>query len=129
MKKLVIMLVMLFTMSVYSFGENNVVNKVENIEKYSFNVNHQKLANALDLSKDQFESLDVLFGEFENGMVLASEMDSDESRYKVLHNTINTNVRYMRYILNDEQYRHYLKLLNLTLEHRGFDIPKITKNY
>ena len=37
------------------------------------------------------------------------------------------NIKYMHYILNDNQYKKYLMLLNLTLEHRGFDITKISK--
>ena len=120
------MLVMLFTMSVYSFARETTASKVENIEKYELKINHRRLASVLDLSKDQIESMDIFISQLEKGMLFAYTMETEESRNKILYNTVNYNVQYVRYILNDEQYKKYLLLLNLTLENRGFDTSKIT---
>ena len=45
MKKYFLMLVMLFTMSVYSFAEDNNATKIERIERYNVKVNNKKLAD------------------------------------------------------------------------------------
>lgn len=125
MKKIALMLVMMLTMSVYSFAENNNASKIESIEKYDFKINHRRLACTLDLNKDQMESMDYIIDNFENGMLFAASINNEESRNKVISNVVKTNVKHTHYVLNHKQYKKYLTLLNLTLENRGFDINKI----
>ena len=129
MKKYVIMLVAMFTMSIGSFAEENMASKVENAKMYELNVNQNKLASALDLSKDQMESVDFLIEDLKKGVLFAYSMESDESKYKILHNAITSNMKNMHCVLNSTQYKKYALLLNLTLKNRGFDICKIVKNY
>jgi len=109
----------MFTMSVYSFAEDNNATKLTNTEKYELKVNHRRLACVLDMSKDQME--------MSRDMAFASCMDTEESSEKIVANAVKKNIRYMSYILNNKQYRKYLMLLNLTLEHRGFDVYNINK--
>jgi len=127
MKKFFLMMVMMFTMSVYSFAEDNNATKLTNTEKYELKVNHRKLACVLDMSKDQMEMSDEIISELERDMVFASCMDTEEGSDKIVANAVKKNIRYMSYILSDKQYRKYLMLLNLTLEHRGFDICKLNR--
>jgi hypothetical protein len=127
MKKFFLMMVMMFTMSVYSFAEDNNATKLTNTEKYELKVNHRKLAYVLDMSKDQMEMSDEIISELERDMFFASCMNTEESSEKIVANAVKKNIRYMSYILNNKQYRKYLMLLNLTLEHRGFDICNINK--
>jgi hypothetical protein len=68
-----------------------------------------------------------IISELESDMMFAAVMNTDESRNAILRNAIKKNIKNMHYILNDAQYKKYLMLLNLTLEHRGFDITKISK--
>ena len=119
MKKVVMMLVMLFTMSVYSFADNNEATKINNVEKYELKINHKKLACVLDLNEDQMESMDWILSDFENNMLYLASIDDDESRNKILLNVINNNVKYMNFILNEKQYKKYLVLLNTTLNNRN----------
>ena len=127
MKKYFIMLVMMLTMSVYSFAEENTATKMAETERYELNINHRRLACVLDMSSDQMEMSNDIISELENDMMLAAVMDTEESRSAIVANAVKKNIKYMHYILNDNQYKKYLMLLNLTLEHRGFDMTKISK--
>ena len=55
MKKYFIMLVMMLTMSVYSFAEENTATKMAETERYELKINHRRLACILDMSSDQME--------------------------------------------------------------------------
>jgi len=127
MKKFFLIMVMMLTMSVYSFAEDSDTIKLANTEKYELKVNHRSLACALDMSKDQMEMSDEIISELERDMVFASSMNTEESREKIVANAVKKNIKYMYYILNDKQYRKYLMLLNLTLVNRGFDICKLNR--
>ena len=117
----------MLTMSVYSFAEDNNATKLTNTEMYELKINNQKLAYALDMSKDQTEMSSDIMSELERDMVFASCMTTQDSCNKIIANAIKKNVKHMSYILNVKQYSKYLMLLNLTLEHRGFDIYNINK--
>ena len=127
MKKYFIMLVMMLTMSVYSFAEENTATKIAETEKYELKINHRKLACILNMSSDQIEMSNDIISEFERDMVFASVMDTEESRSSIVRNAVNKNIKNMHYVLNGKQYKKYLMLLNLTLENRGFDMTKISK--
>lgn len=127
MKKFFLMMVMMLTMSVYSFAEDSNAIKLANTEKYELKVNHRRLACVLDMSKDQMEISDKIMSELERDMAFASCMSTEESSNKIVANAVKKNIRYMSYILNDKQYRKYLMLLNITLTNRGFDICKLNR--
>ena len=127
MKKYFIMLVMMLTMSVYSFAEENTATKMAETERYELKINHRRLACILDMSSDQMEMSNDIISELERDMMFAAVMTTENSRNAVVANAGKKNTKYMHYILNDAQYKKYLMLLNLTLEHRGFDITKISK--
>jgi hypothetical protein len=68
-----------------------------------------------------------IISELESDMMFAAVMNTEESRNSIVTNAVKKNIKNMHYVLNDAQYKKYLMLLNLTLEHRGFDITKISK--
>ncbi len=127
MKKYFIMLVMMLTMSVYSFADESTATKMAETERYEIKINHRRLACVLDMSSDQMEMSNYIISELESDMMFASVMDTEESRSAVVANAVKKNIKYMHYILNDAQYKKYLMLLNLTLENRGFNIENISK--
>lgn len=124
MKKIVLMMVMLFTMSIYSFADDTTAAKIDNIEKYDLKINNKKLNDFLGLDDDQVDCVDMYMSELQKNMFFAYEMKSD----KILVNAIDKHIKCMRYILNDEQYRKYLRLINLTLVNKGFDIGSLVKD-
>ena len=127
MKKYVIMLAMLLTIGLSAFAEENGATKFVESEKYELKINHRRLACVLDMSNDQMEIADGIISELERDMEFAKVMDNAESRDAIVSNAVKKNIKYMRYTLNDKQYRKYITLLNLTLHNRGFDVVKINK--
>ena len=122
MKKYFLMLVMLFTMSVYSFAEDNNATEIERIERYDVKVNTKKLANYLQLSSDQIDAVESVTNEFSNDLMFAAVQDGDASRKAIMKNLLDKNVKYMSYILNEKQMHKYLVVLNATMVNRKINI-------
>ena len=118
MKKYFLMLVMMFTMSVYSFAEDNNATEIQRIEKFTVNVNTKKLGKYLELSKDQMESVEVIEEELSRDLMFAAVECNDNNRVAVTKNVLNKNLQHMSYILDREQYKKYVKVLNMTVINR-----------
>jgi hypothetical protein len=121
MKKVFLMLVMLFTMSVYSFAEDNNATEIERMEQYDIKVNNRRLANYLQLSEDQMESVEVVTKELTNDLKFAALECDESNRRKVTKNLIEKNIKHMSYILNKEQYHRYLVIFNATINNMKLD--------
>lgn len=117
MKKIVLMLVAMMTMTVAN-AENENNNTVQAVNAYDMTVNMRKLAVALGLNMDQMEAVQDIHHQFCNEMMLASQAEGDE-RTTLVEQAVKKDVRYMRYVLDEKQYRKYLLLLNTTLYNRG----------
>ena len=122
MKKVFLMVVMLFAMSVYSFAEDNNATEIERIERYDIKVNTKRLGEYLHLSTDQYDAVETVVGEFSNDMMFAAVECNNANRGKVTKNAVDKNVKYMSYILNKDQYNKYLVVLNATIRNRKIDI-------
>ena len=122
MKKYFFMLVMLFTMSVYSFAEDNSATEVERIERYDVKVNTKKLADYLQLTSDQFDAVETVTDELSNDLMFAAVQNGETTRNAVTKNLIEKNVKHMSYILNKSQMHKYLMVLNATISNRCIDI-------
>lgn len=122
MKKYFLMLVMLFTMSVYSFAGDNNATEIERIERYNVKVNTKKLANYLQLSSDQMDAVETVTNEFSNDLMFAAVQDGEISRKAVTKNLLEKNVKYMSYILNKTQMHKYLVVLNATMNNRNIAV-------
>ena len=55
---------------------------------------------------------------FSAEMVFAAQYGKEE-RAKMMEKAINKDLAYMNYMLNKDQYRKYVMLLNVTLSNRG----------
>ena len=117
MKKIVLMLVAMMTMTVAN-AENENNNTVQAANAYDMTVNMRKLAVTLGLTLDQMEAVKDIHHQFCNEMMLAAQAEGDE-RNALVEQAVKKDVRYMRYILDKEQYKTYLLLLNTTLYNRG----------
>jgi hypothetical protein len=81
-------------------------------------VNMKMLARTLNLSQDQIESVAEVHKTFSSEMVFAAQYGKEE-RTKMVEKAVNKDLAYMNYILNKDQYRKYVMLLNTTLTNRG----------
>ena len=114
MKKIVLTLVALMSMTT-TFAENEGMNTTE---AYNMTVNMKSLAHALGLTNDQVESVAEVHKTFSTEMMFAAQYGKDE-RSKMVEKAVNKDLAYMNYILNKDQYRKYVMLLNITLANRG----------
>ena len=119
MKKVILMLVMLFTMSMYSFAEDANANEVNVIEQYDLKVNLRKLGSFLQLSSDQMDGMESVETEFKNDLMFAALECTRDNRNAVTKNAIDKHLKHVHYVLNKEQYRKYLIVLNATIKNRG----------
>ena len=120
MKKYFLMLVMMFTMSMNVFADDANAEEVNLIEKYDFNVNLKKLGSFLQLSSDQMDGMESVKTEFRNDLMFAALECTKDNRNAVTKNAINKHLQHVHYILNDEQYKKYVKVLNVTVINRGW---------
>jgi len=117
MKRLFMVVVAMLSMTM-TFAENENAANLNNAEAYNMTVNMKKLGQALNLSKDQMESFSEVHKTFSAEMQFAAQASGDE-RQKMVDKAINKDLAWMDYILNRDQYRRYVMLLNVTLANRG----------
>lgn len=117
MKKLMILAVALLSMTT-AFAADETASATNAAVAYNMNVNMNSLSNALSLNNDQVEAVADVHKNFTAEMTNASMAPTDE-RKTLVDKAIAKDLRYMRTILSEYQYRKYLMLLNTTLVNRG----------
>lgn len=100
-------------------GVNANENNTMNVEAYNMNVNTEMLSKSLNASKDQVECINDIMNLFCVQMETIKYETTEVTREKMLNNTLEMNINYMKQILNKDQYKKYLMLLNTTLTNRG----------
>lgn len=119
MKRLFLTVVAVLSMTM-TFAENEKLNSVDNANAYNMSVNYSKLADCLELSGDQVELVQDIHTSFCADMMNAAYANADE-REGMVKNAIAKDLNFMRHVLNNDQYRKYLTLLNLTFNNRGLN--------
>ena len=56
-------------------------------------------------------------------MMVAAQAGNEDQK-DLMIKAVNKDLKYMHYILNKEQYRKYVMVLNATLLNRGLDVTK-----
>ena len=122
MKKIVLTVAAVMSMTLaFAAGENDNNNTTTNANAYKFNVSTYALSRALNLNYDQVDVVEDINRTFATEMMNASVADNSERDAKVQSAIKEGIFSYMRYVLNDRQYREYVKLLNVTLNNRGLN--------
>ena len=93
---------------------------VEHDNAYKMTVNYSRLADALCLSIDQLEAVQDIHSEFCADMMNAGNANADE-RKPMVEKALQKDLKHMRYVLTENQYRKYLMLLNVTISNRGLE--------
>ena len=116
MKKIVLTVVAVMSMTMaFAAGEND--NNTATTNAYKFNLSTYALSRALNLNQDQVDVVEDINRTFSAEMMNAAVSDSSEREAKV-NAAIKKDLSYMHYVLNNSQYREYVKLLNVTLNNR-----------
>ena len=101
-----------------AFAEGEKATSANSVEAYELNINMNKLFAALDLANDQKEAVADIHHTFASELMFAAQYANND-RKALVARAIENDVKWMRYVLNDKQYRTYLTLLNATLSNRG----------
>lgn len=101
-----------------TFAENENMNSVNNAEAYNLSVNIDRLSKALGLEDDLKEAVAEIHKTFCAELVFATQYDKEERDARV-DAAIKKDLGYMNYLLNPEQYKKYVMLLNATMRNRG----------
>ena len=103
-----------------AFAEGEKASNANNVEAYELNINMNKLFAALDLANDQKEAVADIHHTFASELMFAAQYANND-RKALVERAIENDVKWMRYVLNDKQFRTYLTLLNTTLNNRGLN--------
>jgi hypothetical protein len=117
MKRLFLTVVAMLSMTL-TFAENENMNSVNTAEAYNLSVNINQLSKALGLADDQVEAVAEIHKTFCSEMMFATQYGKEERDARV-DAAIKKDLGFMNYILNRDQYRKYVMLLNLTMVNRG----------
>ena len=118
MKKMILMAVALLSMTTATFAADENASAAN--AAYNMNVNMSSLADALGLNIDQVEAVADIHKNFSADMLNAASA-SAEDRQQLVNKAIEKDLKYMHYILSNQQYRKYLLLLNTTINNRGLN--------
>ena len=76
----------------------------------------------MNLTTDQYDAVGTIVNELSNDLLFAAVECSNSSRDMVTKNAIDKNIKNMSYVLNQEQYRKYLMVLNATIRNRNINV-------
>ena len=115
MKKIMIMAVAMFAMATTTFAADEATNATA---AYNMNIKMGSLADALSLNIDQVEAVADIHKNFTADMMNAAAAPADE-RTTMIDKAVIKDLKYVHSVLNNNQYRKYVMLLNATLVNRG----------
>lgn len=121
MKKLILMVAMLLATSFTAIADDTNSNSVSMVEAYDVNVNINSLVRYLGLSNDQIDSVESIQKVFTDCLKYAAVME-EGSRKNMIKNAIDYDLKNLRYVLDEKQYRKYVVILNVTLNNRGISV-------
>ena len=121
MKRFVLLFVALATFAgatVFAANEGANVNK----EVWNWNVRTERMVRYLDIYSGQFDKVALVNEYFSDQLQKISRIKDEDVRAKKVREAVSENLSLMKGILNVEQYRKYVTLLNLTIRNKGLDV-------
>lgn len=120
MKKIVLTLAAL--LSVASTFAANDKTEIVDAHKYVMEFSPASMSRALNLSVLQYDAVAAGEETFADETRAASRKKTEEERNAAFSKAVLRNVKYMREVLNADQYRTYLMLINTTIANRGLNL-------
>jgi len=107
MKRIIVVSLVVF------FGMNYIYAQPPRISKKSFVVNIEKLSESLQLDYDQFNEV-LNINDFFIEQQAKARRTSGSSYDQKKREAVYSNLKLLKKVLNEDQYRKYVALLNLT---------------
>ena len=118
MKKIFLTMVALLCITTAFAKYEAAAPEATNVAAYNLNIDMNRLSDALNLTNDQKEAVENIYNMFNTEMGYATQYSSSE-REIMVKRAIETDVKHMSYVLNEEQMRKYMAILNATIKNRG----------
>lgn len=121
MKRFMLLFVVLVVFAgATSFAANEGANA--NKEAWNWSVRTECIVRYLDIYSSQYDKVAFANEYFSDQLQKISRIKNEERRGKKIREAVVENLSLMKSVLNGEQYRKYLTLLNLTLRNKGLDV-------
>ena len=120
MKRLFLTVMAVLGIAVTTFAEGEKMNGADNASAYEMTVNYASLSRTLNLTDEQAEAVEEIHGAFCADMAAIASADK-ASRRAMMDNAVVKELRMLRLVLDRDQYRKYLMLLNATINNRGLN--------
>ena len=113
MKKIVLTVIatMAFTFSFAGTKSNNVD------KRFDMDCDIYRLSVILDLSEKQMDEVEEIQANFSEEMQSLASLEGPQQRFRI-HQTVRKEAHQMRQVLNDKQFRDYMRILMVTLRNR-----------
>lgn len=120
MKKIVLAIVAMLSMTMAK-AENENLNTTNATSAYAFDVNMKSLSRAFLLSSDQFDAVSGIQNTFNIEMMNAATADRSD-RTELTKTAVKHCLRHLSQVLDREQMRKYISILNATFNNRGISL-------
>ena len=107
MKKIVLTLVAMMAVTC-SFAKSNETDKRFDI---------YRLSVVLDLDERQMDAVEAILDDFSSEMQSLTTLKGPQQRFRI-HQAVRKDAAQMRQVLNDKQFRDYMRILMVTLRNR-----------
>ena len=111
MKKIVLTLVAMMAVTV-SFAKSN-----ESDKRFDMSCDIYRLSVVLDLDERQMDAVEDIHDKFTSEMQSLASLEGPQQRFRI-HQTVRKEAHQMRQVLNDKQFRDYMRILMVTLRNR-----------
>ena len=110
MKKIVLTLVAMMAVTV-SFAKSNVD------KRFDMSCDIYRLSVVLDLDERQMDAVEDIHDKFTSEMQSLASLEGPQQRFRI-HQTVRKEAHQIRQVLNDKQFRDYMRILMVTLRNR-----------
>ena len=111
MKKIVLTLVAMMAVTC-SFAKSNETDK-----RFNMSCDIYRLSVVLDLDERQMDAVEAILDDFSSEMQSLTTLKGPQQRFRI-HQAVRKDAAQMRQVLNDKQFRDYMRILMVTLRNR-----------
>ena len=107
----------------FNYLAKAVITSVDSLDtrNYNFNINFNQLGYYLELNEEDLNMVKLIHKGFCDGILLASKTDDAETKKAIFFNALDYELYNMKAVLSHEQYLKFLRVLNISINNRGFN--------
>ena len=95
-----------------SFAKSN-----DTVKRFDMSCDIYRLSVVLDLDERQMDAVEAILDDFSSEMQSLTTLRGPQQRFRI-HQAVRKDASQMRQVLNDKQFRDYMRILMVTLRNR-----------